>query len=109
LDWQTFKVPEYGTRVEFSSEDLRGAVGETEKGVGQRFESDDGRAVLPIDARETKDTTERDGTVYYSRCNFSRSAAGSTLFRPSVSARGKRACDPVVIRISLSIFAAMER
>lgn len=38
------------------------AVGETEKGVGQRFESDDGRAVLPIDARETKDTTERDGT-----------------------------------------------
>jgi hypothetical protein len=47
--------------VEFSSEDLRGAVGETEKGVGQRFESDDGRAVLPIDARETKDTAERDG------------------------------------------------
>jgi hypothetical protein len=36
------------------------AVGETEKGVGQRFESDDGRAVLLIDARETKDTTERD-------------------------------------------------
>jgi len=29
-------------------------VGEAEKGVGQRFESDDGRAVLSIYARENE-------------------------------------------------------
>jgi hypothetical protein len=79
------------------------AVGEAEKGVGQRFESDDRRAVLSIYARENEDddtpasylrknlrlrildyervtrsffaiSMERDGTVYYSRCNFSRPA-----------------------------------
>ena len=37
LDWQTFKVPEYGTRVEYPA-GIFAAVGEAEKGVGQRFE-----------------------------------------------------------------------
>jgi hypothetical protein len=40
---QTFKVPEYGTRVEYPA-GIFAAVGEAEKGVGQRFESDDGHA-----------------------------------------------------------------
>jgi hypothetical protein len=51
LDWQTFKVPEYGTRVEYSA-GIFTALGEVEKGVGQRFESDDGDAVLSVYGRE---------------------------------------------------------
>ena len=54
LDWQTFKVPEYGTRVEYPA-GIFAAVGEAEKGVGQRFESDDGHAVLSVYARENED------------------------------------------------------
>ena len=54
LDWQTFKVPEYGTRVEYPA-GIFAAVGEAEKGVGQRFESDDGHAVLSVYVRENGD------------------------------------------------------
>jgi len=43
LDWQTFQVPQYGTHVEYPAR-LFAPVGEAEKGVGQRFESEDGRA-----------------------------------------------------------------
>jgi hypothetical protein len=75
-------------------------VGEAEKGVGQRFEREGGRAVLSIYASENQDadtpasylkknlrqpaldyervtrfffaiSMERDGTIFYSRCNFS--------------------------------------
>ena len=54
LNWQTFQVPEYGTHVEYPAR-LLAPVGEAEKGVGQRFESEDGRAVLSIYARENQD------------------------------------------------------
>ena len=105
LDWQTFEVPEFGTRVEYPAR-IFTAVGEAEKGVGRRFESKDGRAILSIYARENEDddtpasylrknlrqrtldyervtrsffaiSSERDGIIYYSRCNFSRPARGS--------------------------------
>ena len=132
LDWQTFKVPEYGTRVEYPAR-IFTAVGEAEKGFGRRFESKDGRAILSIYARENEDddtpasylrrnlrqrtldyervtrsffaiSMERDGIIYYSRCNFSRSARGSLhcfdLVYPQAE---KRAWDPVVTRISLSL------
>jgi hypothetical protein len=45
LEWRTFKVPEYGTRVEYPA-NIFTAVGEAEKGVGQRFENSDGSAIL---------------------------------------------------------------
>jgi hypothetical protein len=99
LDWQTFQVPEYGTHVEYPAR-LFAPVGGAQKGVGQRFESEDGRAILSIYARENQDedtpasylrknlrqpmldyervarsffaiSMERDGTIFYSRCNFS--------------------------------------
>jgi hypothetical protein len=54
LNWQSFKVPEYGTRVEYPAK-IFAAVGEAEKGVDQRFESNDGRAVLSVYARENED------------------------------------------------------
>jgi hypothetical protein len=54
LDWQTFEVPEFGTRVEYPAR-IFTAVGEAEKGIGRRFESKDGRAILSIYARENED------------------------------------------------------
>jgi hypothetical protein len=53
-DWQIFKVPEYGTRLDYPSK-IFIPVGQAEKGVGQRFESSDGRAVLSVYARENED------------------------------------------------------
>jgi hypothetical protein len=132
LDWQRFKVPEYGTNVAYPAR-IFAAVGEAEKGVGQRFESNDGRATLSIYARanEESDTPasylrknlrqsgldyervtrsffaismERDGTIYYSRCNFSRSAGRSIhCFDLVYPQDEKRHWDPVVTRISLSL------
>jgi hypothetical protein len=132
LDWQIFKVPEYGTRVDYPAR-IFAAVGAAEKGVGQRFESDDGRATLSIYARENEEgdtpanylrknlrqsgldyeritrsffaiSMERDGTIYYSRCNFSRSAGRSIhCFDLVYPQKEKRAWDPVVTRISLSL------
>ena len=132
LDWQSFEVPEFGTRVEYPAR-IFTAVGEAEKGVGRRFESKDGRAILSIYARENEDddtpasylrknlrqrtldyervtrsffaiSSERDGIIYYSRCNFSRPARGSLhcfdLVYPQAE---KRAWDSVVTRISLSL------
>jgi hypothetical protein len=131
-DWQLFKVPDYGTRLEYPAS-IFSAVGRAETGVGQRFESDDGRAVLTIYTRENEDndtpasylkknlrksgldyervtrsffaiSMEREGTIYYSRCNFSRSPRGAIhcfdLVYPQAE---KRAWDPVVTRISLSL------
>jgi hypothetical protein len=131
-DWQIFRVPEYGTKLEYPAS-IFSAVGPSETGVGQRFESDDGRAVLTIYVRENQDrdtpagylkknlrqsgldyervtrsffaiSMEREGTIYYSRCNFSRSARGAIhcfdLVYPQAE---KRAWDPVVTRISLTL------
>jgi hypothetical protein len=132
LDWQSFKVPEYGTRVDYPAR-LFVPAGKAEKGVGQRFESDDGRAVLSIYARENEEgdtpasylkkylrqqaldyqritrsffaiSMEREETIFYSRCNFSRSARGSIhCFDLVYPYEEKRAWDPVVTRISLSL------
>ena len=131
-DWQVSKVPDYGTRIEYPAS-IFSPVGQAETGVGQRFESEDGRAVLSIYARENEDgdtpasylkknlrqsgldyqrvtrsffaiSLEREGTILYSRCNFSRSARRAIhcfdLVYPQAE---KRAWDPVVTRISLSL------
>ena len=131
-DWQVFKVPDYGTRLEYPAS-IFSAAGPAETGVGRRFESDDGGAELTIYARENEDgdtpasylkknlrqsgldyervtrsffaiSMERQGTVLYSRCNFSRSARRAIhcfdLVYPQTE---KRAWDPVVTRISLSL------
>jgi hypothetical protein len=132
LDWQTFEVPEFGTRVEYPAR-IFGPAGETKKGVGQRFESPDGRAILSIYASENEagDTPgtylrkhlrqtgldyervtrsffaismERGRLIYYSRCNFSRASKASIHCFDLVYPREeKRIWDPVVTRISLSL------
>ena len=53
LDWRTFVVPDFGTAILYPA-DIFTAAGEAEKGVGQRFERADGRAVLSIYARQNE-------------------------------------------------------
>jgi len=132
LDWQTFEVPEFGTRVEYPAH-IFAAAGKAKRGVGQRFESADGRATLSIYAtdNEAGDTPgtylrkylrrsrlgyeriarsffaiskEGGGLIYYSRCNFSDSSKPAVHCFDLVYPQGeKRAWDPVVTRISLSL------
>jgi hypothetical protein len=132
LNWRAFEVPEYGTRVDYPA-GIFVAVREPEKGIGQRFETEDGRAALSIYVRENEDNETpasylrrnlrqrlldyervtssffaismlREGTIYYSRCNFSHAARSSIhcfdLVYPQAE---KRDWDPIVTRISLSL------
>jgi hypothetical protein len=132
LDWRIFEVPEYGTRVDYPAR-IFAPAGQPEKGIGQRFESADRSAVLSVYSSENEaaDTPvsylrknlrqsgldyervtrsffaismERAGRIFYSRCNFSRSAKGSIhCFDLVYPQEEKRAWDPVVTRISLSL------
>ena len=54
LAWRTFVVPQYGTSVDYPA-GIFVQAGDVKKGVGQRFESQDGRAVLAIYARDNED------------------------------------------------------
>jgi hypothetical protein len=127
-------VPDFGTSVEYPASVLS-PVGKPERGVGQRFERADGRAVLSVysrsnDAGENPRTylrhnlrmersaldyvriarsffaisSEGEGAILYSRCNFSGGARGAIhcfdLIYPQAE---KRAWDAVVTRISLSL------
>jgi hypothetical protein len=134
LEWRTFVVPMYGTSVEYPA-GIFIPAGDPEKGVGKRFDSTDGRAILSIYSRdnEARDTPasylknnlrvghtaldyervtnsffavsmEREGLIYYSRCNFSRRPGAAIHCFDLVYPRGeKRAWDAVVTRISLSL------
>jgi hypothetical protein len=132
LDWRTFEVPDFGTRVEYPAR-IFAPSGKTRRGVGQRFKSPDGRAILAVYAidNEAGDTPrsylrkyphqsrlgyervtrsffaiskEGGGLIYYSRCNVSRSAkAAFHCFDLIYPQEEKRVWDPVVTRISLSL------
>jgi len=134
LDWRTYLIPEYGTRVDYPA-GIFSPSGPPGKGVGERFETEDGRAVLTIysDENSAGDTPaayvrknlrvksaaldyqritgsffaislEGDGLIYYSRCNFSGPARRVAHCFDLVYPQGeKRAWDPVVTRISLSL------
>ena len=134
LGWRTLVVPQYGTSVDYPAE-LFAAAGDPEKGIGQRFETGDGRAILSVYARDNENgetpasylrnnlriarddldyerktksffaiSLERDGLIYYSRCNFSRRREGAIhCFDLVYPQDEKRAWDPVVTRISLSL------
>jgi hypothetical protein len=135
IEWRTYSVPNFGTRVQYPSSLFSVSEGEPQVGIGERFTTSDGRAHLWIYSRsnEAGDTpvtylrhnlryprsaiayqrvtpsffaisTETDGTVYYSRCNFSGNAGGAIhcidLMYPQTE---KRAWDGVVTRISRSL------
>src|SRR4029077_12979575 len=69
LDWRIFEVPEYGTKVNYPAR-IFGPAGEPEKGIGQRFESADGNAVLSVYSSENE---AADTPVSYLRKNLRRS------------------------------------
>jgi hypothetical protein len=134
LGWRTLVVPQYGTTVEYPA-GLFVEAGDPEKGVGQRFETEDGRAILSVYSRDNEHgetpagylknnlridrddldyerttrsffaiSLERDGLIFYSRCNFSGRREGAIhCFDLVYPQDEKRAWDPVVTRISLSL------
>ena len=131
---RTFEVLDFGTRIQYPA-GIFSPAGKPEKGLGQRFERADGRAVLsiysrPNEAGENPKTylrnnlrvdrsaldyvriarsffaisSERDGVILYSRCNFSGGARGVIhCFDLKYPQQEKRAWDAVVTRISLSL------
>jgi hypothetical protein len=132
LGWRKFSVPQYGTSVDYPA-GIFAPAGDPEKGVGQRFDRSDGRAVLSIYSSDNEEgdtpvsylkknlrversaieyrrvtrgffaiSMERQGQIYYSRCNFSRARAIHCidLVYPKEE---ERAWDAVVTRISLSL------
>jgi hypothetical protein len=133
-DWRTFEVLDFGTRIQYPA-GIFNPAGKPEKGLGQRFERADGRAVLsiysrPNEAGENPKTylrnnlrvdrsaldyvriarsffaisSERDGVILYSRCNFSGGAHGVIhCFDLKYPQEEKRSWDAVVTRISLSL------
>ena len=58
LDWQTFMIPDFGTQVEYPAGLFEVFDGESEKGIGERWSTADGRAFLTIYSRanEAADT-----------------------------------------------------
>jgi hypothetical protein len=134
VDWRTFMISDFGTSIEYPASILS-PVGKPERGVGQRFERADGRAVLsvysrPNDAGDNPRTylrhnlrmersaldyvriarsffaisSEGEGVILYSRCNFSGGARGAIhCFDLIYPEQEKRAWDAVVTRISLSL------
>ena len=132
--WRTFEIPDYGTRIQYPAR-IFAPAGSPEKGIGQRFERADGRAILsvysrPNEAGENPRTylrnnlrmessaldytriarsffaisSEGDGVILYSRCNFSGGAAGVIhCFDLVYPQSEKKAWDPIVTRISLSL------
>jgi hypothetical protein len=134
IDWRTFEVPDFGTSIQYPAS-IFAPAGKPEKGLGQRFERADGRAVLsiysrPNDAGENPTTylrhnlrmersaldyvritrsffaisSEREGVILYSRCNFSGAARGAIhCFDLKYPEQEKRSWDAVVTRIRLSL------
>jgi hypothetical protein len=51
LGWRTYVIPEFGTRIDYPAGILAPA-GAPKTGTGETFESQDGRAVLSVYARE---------------------------------------------------------
>jgi hypothetical protein len=55
FDWETFLVPQFGTTVDYPAGVFSLPDGKADIGVGQRFNSADGRSVLTIYSRENED------------------------------------------------------
>jgi hypothetical protein len=134
LSWRTFEVPEYGTRIDYPSGMMvptrapkKGVGKEFERADGRAvlsvysFDNQTGdtprtyvRKYLRIGKRALgyeriarsffAISVERDGKIFYSRCNFSRAGRGVIhCFDLVYPQDEKLAWDPVVTRISLSL------
>jgi hypothetical protein len=134
LDWRTFVIPDFGTRIDYPAT-IFAPAGASEVGTGRTFERASGGAKLSVYSRPntTGETprsylrknlrmersaldyvriarsffaisSEREGVILYSRCNFSGGAHGVVhCFDLAYPQTEKRAWDPVVTRMSLSL------
>jgi hypothetical protein len=131
FDWQTFAVPDFGTTMQIPSS-IFVPAGVPEKGVGKRFSGPDRRMTLSIYSRPNENgespasylrhnlrmnrsaldytrvtgaffaiSSEGNGLILYSRCNFSKRAIH--CFDLTYPQEEKRAWDPIVTRMSLSL------
>jgi hypothetical protein len=129
--WRSYFDADTATNVQFPAGIFTVADGIPESGTGRRFKTSDGRATfsiyaLPNEARESPAdyladklkipraalTYQRltkkffaisgvhEGNIYYSRCNFAARIHCIYVAYPDAE---KRAWDPVVTRISLSL------
>jgi hypothetical protein len=73
LDWQRLTIETFGTEVDYPAAIFTVADGASEKGVGQRLRSADGRAVLTVYAREN-DTSDTPASYLKSNLRLARSA-----------------------------------
>ena len=132
LEWKTFVVPEYGTKIDYPA-GIFVPAGDPEKGVGQKFDRSDGRAVLTVYSRDNEQgdtpasylkknlrvdrsaigyqrvtrgffaiSMDREDLIFYSRCNFSRRGA-IHCFDLAYPKEEEREWDAIVKRISLSL------
>jgi|SRR5215831_18395540 len=72
VDWRTFEIPDLGTSIQYPAS-IFAPAGKPERGVGQRFERTDGRAVLSIYSRTNE--ADENPTTYgdtISACHFPR-------------------------------------
>jgi hypothetical protein len=76
VDWRTFEIPDFGTRIQYPA-GIFSPAGKPEKGVGQRFERADGRAVLSIYSRPNE-AGDNPATYLRSNLRVSRSAMDYT-------------------------------
>jgi hypothetical protein len=76
VDWRTFEIPDFGTRIQYPA-GIFSPAGKPEKGVGQRFERADGRAVLSIYSRPNE-AGDNPATYLRSNLRLSRSALDYT-------------------------------
>ena len=113
-DWRTFEVPEFGTRIQVPAS-IFAPAGKPERGSGKgenpatylRHNLRMDRAALDY-VRIARSffaiSSERDGIILYSRCNFSsRARRAIHCFDLTYPQEEKRAWDAVVTRISLSL------
>jgi hypothetical protein len=72
-NWRTFLVPDFGTRVEYPTGIFSLPEGKAEKGIGERFTTEDGRAVLSIYSQEN-DNADTPASYLRRNLRFPRSA-----------------------------------
>lgn len=128
--WSTFTIPETGTTVEVPSSIFSKQAGRPPEGYGQRFQTDDHRANLTIQAsaNESNDSpatflakmhppqriqykrvtphffavsSYKGASVWYDRCSFANGFIHCVLI--NYPAREEHAWDDIVTHISLSL------
>ena len=129
--WNRFVEPQLGTSIDYPIGIFSVDEGAAPRGIGRHFRSNDGHAFtrkstrienparyvernfkIPRQTIDYKSVTPtffaisavHAGEIYYSRCNFSRRPGGAIhCFDLRYPARDKRAWDPIVTRMSLSL------